>query len=142
MKISGTFIRAACVCATALIAACSGGELVAVAAPEPVSRSGSVAVSISAAPAGLAAMRLRVVGGGISAPLAGFGVRILLQRTVADTTVFVLSLSGSTPAPLLTLALLNIDRSVTVVVEEATGGRNAGYAALRAADVTVAIARQ
>lgn len=137
-----TFTRAAGVGVVALLAACSGGELVAVVPTPPAVRSGSATVSMSAAPAGLAAVRLRVTGGGISAPVPGVGVRILLQRTFADTTVFVLSVTGSAPSPLLTLALSNAEQPVAAVVQEATSGRNAGYVALRAADVTVAIAKQ
>ena len=125
-----------------LLAECSGGELIAVVTTPPVLRSGSATVSLTGAPSGVAAVRLRVTGAGVSAPLAGAGVKILLQNTVADTTVFVLSLASSAPANLLTLALSNVEQPLALVVEEATGGRNAGYAALRAADVTISIARQ
>ena len=136
------FTRAAAFSVTVLIAACRSGELVAVVTAPPVLRAGTATLSMTAAPAGVAAVRLRVTGAGVSAPLAGAGVKILLQHTVADTTVFVLSLASSAPANLLTLALSNVEAPLALVVEEATGGRNAGYAALRAADVTISIARQ
>ena len=142
VQITSRVIRSTVVVSAALLAACSGGELVAVVPTPPVVKSGTATVSMSAAPAGLAAVRMRVTGSGVSAPVAGVGVRILLQSTVADTSVFVLSVSGAAPAQLLTLAVANSEQPVAAVVEEATSGRNAGYVALRATDVTVAVARQ
>ena len=88
------------------------------------------------------AVQLRVTGSGVSAPVAGVGVRILLQSTVADTSVFVLSVSGAAPTQLLTLAVANSESRFAAVVDAATSGRNAGYVQLRAADITVAVARQ
>ena len=41
---------------------------------------------MSAAPAGLAAVRLRVTGGGISAPVPGAGVQLDQQRPVLQRT--------------------------------------------------------
>ncbi len=142
MQIINRVIRPIVVMSGALLAACSGGELVAVVPMPPAVRSGSATVSMSAAPIGLAAVQLRVTGSGVSAPVAGVGVRILLQSTVADTSVFVLSVSGPAPTQLLTLAVANSESPFAAVVDAATSGRNAGYVQLRAADVTVAVARQ
>jgi len=144
MQMIGTLARAAGVIGvTTLLVACGGGGdgLTVATAPRP-SRSGSATVSMSGAPATMAALRLRVAGAGLSAPVPGTGVRIVLQTTVGDTTVFVLAVSSPAPASLLTFALADIDQPVAARVDEATSGRNAGYAALRAADVAVAVARQ
>ena len=58
------------------------------------------------------------------------------------TTLVVVSVSGSAPATLLTFAVANVEQPVSVVVQEASAGRNAGYQALLAADVTVAVSKR
>ena len=136
------YARASAIGLAVFLAACSSGELVAVVTPTPVPSSGTVTVSMTAAPLGLSAVQLRVVGAGVSAPAAGDGARIVLKTALADTTLVVVSVSGSAPATLLTFAVANVEQPVSVVVQEASAGRHAGYQALLAADVTVAVSKR
>jgi hypothetical protein len=136
------FSRAIAITFTMLLAGCGSGELVAEVTPVPVPSNGVATVSMTAAPVGLSAVQVRIAGAGISAPVAGEGARILLESTVADTTLMVLSVIGAAPTTLLTFALANVEQPVTVVVQEATAGRNAGYLALKPADVTVSVAKR
>ncbi len=108
----------------------------------PVVRGGTASIALSAAPAGVAAVRLRVVGSGMSSPVSRGTARILLQRASADTLFFVLAVADGSAQPLLALNLANIDQVLTVSVQDVSAGRSLGYQALRASDVTVAATKQ
>lgn len=109
--------------------------------PPPVPTNGRVVLSLGAAPSAIAAIRVRVVGSGMSSPSARGSGRILLQQTTADTSVFVIAVSSGAGA-FLEIGLVDRDRLPTVVVEEATAGRLFGYQALPASSVFVERLRQ
>ncbi len=121
-----------------LLSACSGDDGPTDVAPPPTGgvTSGTAVLSVTAAPAGLAAVRLRVSGTGISSPSVRGNARILFQQTVADTTFFFLALTEE-PAAFLQVNLADKSKIPTVVVQEATAGRLDGYVALTAAAVVV-----
>lgn len=110
-----------------------------IAPPAPIN--GRVVLSLGAAPSSIAAIRVRVVGFGMSSPSARGSGRILLQQATADTSVLVVAVSSGAGA-FLEIGLLDRDRLPSVVVEEATAGRLFGYQALPASSVVVERLRQ
>jgi hypothetical protein len=110
--------------------------------PPPVIRSGTATLSLSSAPPGIAAVRLRLAGRGMSAPVPSGTVRILLQRTVADTMVLVLGVADGSAQQLLTVSLANLDQPFDLAVQEVAGGKAAGYRAFAATDVVVSAAKR
>lgn len=130
--------------ALTLLLGCGGGdggdEKPPIVAP-PVPTSGRVVLSLGAAPSSIAAIRVRVVGSGMSSPSARGSGRILLQQTSADTSVFVVAVSSGAGA-FLEIGLVDRDRLPSVLVEEATAGRLFGYQALPASSVVVERLRQ
>ena len=127
----------ALIVSVALLSSCGGGDGggPTVVVP-PVVTAGSAVLSVATAPTGLAAVRLRVFGPGISSPTVRGTTRILFQQTVADTTTFLLAMTTGGGA-FLEVRLANRDRTPTVDVREATAGRADGYRALTASSVVV-----
>ena len=121
--------------AAAALVGCAGGDG---STPPPVIKSGTATISLVTAPAGLSAIRLRVVGRGISSPLAQGSTRILLQRVGGDTLTFVIT-PPSGPGPLVSLALADVAQVVDAVVQEASGGKASGYQAIAPAAITVSV---
>lgn len=118
-----------------LMGACGGADGTTIVAP-PVVQAGTAVLAVDAAPTGLAAIRLRVSGPGISGPTVRGSARILLQQTVADTTTFLLAVT-SNAGGFLEVRLANRALPPTVSVQEATAGRADGYRALTSASVIV-----
>lgn len=99
-----------------------------------------VVFSLTSAPTGLGALRVRLIGAGTAVPVARGTARIAASRTVADTTTMILAVTGTT-GDLLEVTLADAKLSPTLRVDEASAGRNGGYQALTAAQVSIASAR-
>lgn len=119
--------------ATALTACGGGGDGETIPTPPP--GAGTATFSLAASPIGLAAIRMRVHGSGLSGPVARGGARILMQQTTADTTFFVLSMT--TGGAFLDMQLANIEKTPVPIVQEATSGKANGYQALNASAIVV-----
>jgi hypothetical protein len=133
---NGKTHRAAALIAVLALSACAGDRVV---GPD-TTLSPHVVFSLTSAPTGLGALRVRVIGAGTAVPTARGTARIAAQRTVADTTTLILAVTATT-GDVLELTLANAKLSPVLQVDEATAGRNGGYQALSAAQVSVKITR-
>ncbi len=96
---------------------------------EPTPVTGTATFAVATAPEFLGAIRLRVVGSGISSPTARGSATVMGQRTVGDTTTFLVSVTRDGGA-FLNVILADRSRIPTAVVQEATAGRLDGYRAI------------
>jgi hypothetical protein len=118
-----------------LLGACSDGS-----SPTGVDHAtvmtGTAAFAVTTAPEFLSAIRLRVIGSGITNPVAQGTARVMARQQAGDTTTFLLSLT-STSGTMLQVGLADRTRVPRVVVLEATAGRLGGYRAFAPSTVVV-----
>ncbi|MCC7053834.1 MAG: hypothetical protein IT355_11250 [Gemmatimonadaceae bacterium] len=130
---------------SALLAGCgSGGDGPIIGPPPPpVVKAGTAVVSLSSTGGTVGAMRVLVVGAGVSLPAAKGTAAILTRRTLADTSTFVISTRGvANGDAVLEFKVANVEAPLAVTVVEATGGREQGYAAIASSAVTLSVVRQ
>ena len=123
----------------AMLAACGGGggdNPGPVEPPPPTIRAGTATLTIATAPETLGAIRLRIFGSGMSSLQVRGSAKVIAQRTVADTTTYLLSLRNTAGA-FLDINLSNRNNAPSVLVQEATAGALDGYVALSASSVVV-----
>ena len=133
---------APCILAVAFSSCAGGGASDGEPTSPPAVRSGTATIALDGAPPGTSAIRLRVVGRGISLPVERGAARILLQRTISDTLTFVLAIADASAQPLLGLSLANLDNTIALFVDEASAGKSLGYKAMAATDVRTSATKQ
>ena len=125
------------------LTACGNGDDTPIVGPPVVIKGGTTVVSLATAPAGVSAIRVRVVGSGVSLPSARGTATLLSHRAVGDTNTFLVATSGVAAGDaMFAMQLANATTTLSVTVEEATGGRAQGYAAIAPASVTVSAVTQ
>lgn len=137
--------RPAVLAAGLLLAACSdGGTDPIIPPPPPVTpKAGTAVVSLSSNGGTVGALRVRVAGAGVTLPAARGTAAILTRRTIADTSMFVITTKGvANGEAVLEFKVADISAPLAVTVVEATGGREQGYAAIEPAAVSLAVVRQ
>lgn len=145
MTLTSRLLRPVTLAGGLLLAACSDGGTDPIIPPPAVvtPKAGTAVVSLSSNGGVVGALRVRVAGAGVSLPAARGAAAILTRRTVADTSVFVITTKGvANGEAVLELKVADITAPLAVTVVEATGGREQGYAAIEPAAVSLSVIRQ